>query len=225
MTMKTIANWIENHITLHDNSSPRDEQANFVTHGIAAAAAFGYLMFIISQKGRTANGIVYTSLIIFASSQLILFTSSALYHRVTGPISKRVCRILDHLNIYVLIWGTYAPVLLSTGTDKSVLLFAVLTFTLFAGSLFTISFWGKLKPLHVILYLLMGWSLVFIWDDIISSVPSTLFPFVIAGGITYTLGVVFYAIKRIPYGHAIWHLLCLLASAFFSIGFLLNFLS
>ena len=71
----------------------------------------------------------------------------------------------------------------------------------------------------------MGWSIVLVWNDVVAVLPSRLFFFVIGGGVTYTIGVLFYALKRIPYSHAVWHIFCTLASALFATGFLITFLS
>ena len=112
-----------------------------------------------------------------------------------------------------------------TSTSWASLLFIFLTLFLVMGSTFTIIFWGRLRALHVILYLLMGWSIVLVWNDVVAVLPSRLFFFVIGGGVTYTIGVLFYALKRIPYSHAVWHIFCTLASALFATGFLITFLS
>ncbi len=222
--MNRMTQWLESHITLHTHASQNEEKANAATHFLASAAALAYLVYVITRKNEFVTHDVFKAMIIFSSTQLLLFSSSTFYHRAVNLNLKRVGRILDHLNIYLLIWGTYTPVLLFTGTEAAFLLFVILTLFLILGSVFTILFWGRFKALHVILYLLMGWSLVFLWNDIVRAMPSHLFPFVIAGGVTYTLGVIFYALKKIPYGHAVWHLFCALASGIFSAGFLLNFL-
>ena len=223
--MKQITAWIDNHITLHDNVSQPEEKANTVTHLIAAVAAFGYLIVVIMNAQRFPTTMVYGSMILFSLTQLLLFSSSTFYHWAPTGTLKRVGRILDHLNIYLLIWGTYAPFLMYTSTSWASLLFIFLTLFLVMGSTFTIIFWGRLRALHVILYLLMGWSIVLVWNDVVAVLPSRLFFFVIGGGVTYTIGVIFYALKRIPYSHAVWHIFCTLASALFATGFLITFLT
>ncbi len=225
MAMNNATQWLESHITLHNNASLKEEKANAATHLAASIGALGYLLFVIFNHSRFQNASGFTAMIIFSLTQLLLFSSSTFYHWVKNQNMKRVGRIMDHLNIYLLIWGTYTPVLFFTGTSSARMLFYILTFFLFSGSFFTITFWGKLKPLHVILYLVMGWSLVFLWNDIVTALPEGIFSYVLAGGITYTLGVIFYAFKKIPYGHAVWHLFCAAASAMFSAGFLINFLA
>ena len=86
------------------------------------------------------------------------------------------------------------------------------------GICFTLVFWGRLKPLHPILYLLMGWCIVIFWNDVIPFVPKALIGYLIGGGVTYSIGVIFYAIKKIPHYHAIWHLFVLAGSIWFYIG-------
>ncbi|MBN2858900.1 MAG: hemolysin III family protein [Sphaerochaetaceae bacterium] len=223
--MKQITAWIDNTITLKDNVSGREERANTVTHLIASVAALGYLIFVIINGQRFPTTKVYGSMILFSLTQLLLFSSSTFYHWAHGGTLKRVGRILDHLNIYLLIWGTYIPILMYTASSWASLLFGFLTFFLVMGSTFTIVFWGRMKALHVVLYLLMGWSITLVWNDVVVVLPPVLFVFVIGGGVTYTLGVIFYAIKRLPFAHAVWHVFCLLASALFSTGFLITFLT
>lgn len=211
-------NWLEKHITLQNYDDRKAEMENAVTHFIGAGLSIiGFIMilFRLKEVGSTA---LKAGLVIFALSNILLYTASGLYHYLMPGNAKRICRILDHSNIYFLIAGTYTPILLYIGTQKTFFLTLFMWFIALCGVAFTLVFWGRLKPLHPILYLIMGWTIVFFWNDTVPYLPHNLIYFLIAGGVTYSLGVVFYAIKKIPHYHAIWHVFVLLGSIWFYIG-------
>jgi len=158
--------------------------------------------------------------IIWGLTMILLYGASALYHSLPYGNGKRICRILDHSNIYFLIAGTYTPLMLYIGTTLAIRLVIMVWAIALLGIVFTLIFWGKLKALHVGLYLLMGWLIVFFWKDIVPYLPEGLIAWVIAAGLTYSIGVIFYASKRIPHYHAIWHLFCIGGSALFFFGYL-----
>ncbi|HPB42263.1 MAG TPA: hemolysin III family protein, partial [Sphaerochaeta sp.] len=110
------------------------------------------------------------------------------------------------------------PLMLGIDSDTARMVLLVWTIAV-AGIILTFLFWGKFKVLRVLLYVVMGWLVVFFWGDIIPFLPQGLFPYVLAGGITYTVGVAFYASKRLPCHHAVWHLFCIGGSVPFFIGF------
>ena len=192
-------NWLEKHITLQNYDDRKAEMENAVTHFIGAGLSIiGFIMilFRLKEVGSTA---LKAGLVIFALSNILLYTASGLYHYLMPGNAKRICRILDHSNIYFLMT-------------------LFMWFIALCGVAFTLIFWGRLKPLHPILYLIMGWTIVFFWNDTVPYLPHNLIYFLIAGGVTYSLGVVFYAIKKIPHYHAIWHVFVLLGSIWFYIG-------
>ena len=139
-------------------------------------------------------------------------------HATIGEKSECFFEVWDSVAIYALIAGTYTPILLYVGTPVAVRLTLVMWVIALLGVGFTLFFWGRLKPLHTILYLLMGWMIVLFWSDVVPFLPSSLLPFLIAGGLTYSIGVVFYAMKKLPHYHAIWHLFVLAGSLFFYLG-------
>jgi len=216
--MNEKKSWLERKISLPVLVHPEAEKENSLSHAIAAALALIGLIYIFAKLNTVPNTYLKVGLIIFALSNFLLYFASALYHGLPKNNAKRFCRILDHSNIYFLIAGTYTPLLLYVGNVKSIRLFYLIWIIAALGIGFTLIFWGRLKPLHVVLYILMGWLLVFFWNDIIPNIPKGLLMYIITGGVLYTLGVIFYGFKKIPHGHLIWHIFCVAASLSFYIG-------
>lgn len=207
--------WLESHITLHSYDDPKEERANAVTHAFGALLSAAALVYALIHISRFDIGFF-----VYLLSMLLLYSASALYHSLKKGNGKRLCRVLDHANIYILIAGTYTPILTTIGTAASGHLLLLIWFIAAAGTAFTLIFWGRFGFLHVLLYVLMGWMIVFFWGDIIPNIPGGLVRWVFAGGIVYTLGVGFYAAKKLPFYHAIWHLFVLGGSICFFIGFI-----
>ena len=160
-------------------------------------------------------------MVIFAITNIILYFSSGFYHYLKPGNGKRVCRILDHMNIYILIAGSYTPVLLYINTRIAMTILAVMWSLVIVGTLLTVLFWGRMRAAHVALYILMGWLCIFFAGDIFPLLPPGLFKWILAGGIIYTAGVLFYAVKRIPHHHFIWHIFTLLGSLSFYVGYVI----
>lgn len=216
--------WLESHITLPVLLHPEAEKENWISHAIPAAFSIIGLFYILINLSNIPSNNVKVGMIIFALSNVLLYCASALYHYLPKNNAKRFCRILDHSNIYFLIAGSYTPILLYVGTPKAILLFKIIWLIALSGIIFTLVFWGKLKPLHVILYIAMGWIIVFFWKDIIANTPKLIKTSLLIGGILYTLGTIFYANKKIPHGHLIWHLFTIGGSLAFYIGLVVTFI-
>ena len=211
-------NWLEKHITLQNYDDPKAERENAYTHFFGSFLSIIGLVMVLMKFTPSTPPAVKAGFIIFALSNILLYTASGLYHFLPKGNAKRVCRILDHSNIYFLIAGTYTPILLYAGSEKCIMLTIFMWSVAALGVCFTLVFWGRLKPLHPILYLLMGWCIVLFWNDVIPNVPHELITYLVGGGITYSVGVVFYAIKKIPHYHAIWHMFVLAGSIWFYVG-------
>jgi hemolysin III len=216
--MGKLRNWLEKHITLQTYDNKKEEFANAVTHLFGAVLSLVGLFFLINAGVKSRDPLETTGLVIFAMSMLLLYTASGFYHLVKPSILKRVLRIFDHSNIYFLSAGTYTPILIAVGTRLSYTFIAIVWGIAFLGIIFTLVFWGKFKVFHVILYLMMGWLFVFIWKPVTAVIPFDLVKWIIAGGLAYSVGVVFYAMKKLPYYHAVWHLFVLAGSISFFIG-------
>lgn len=216
--MSKFNSWLEKHITLHSFDNKNEEMANAVTHLFGALLSLIGMVFLIKAGLQSGDGVKTAGLIVFAVSMLLLYSASGFYHLVKHSNLKRILRILDHSNIYFLIAGTYTPILIAVGTRLSYAFIGLVWAIAFLGIVFTLIYWGRFKVLHVILYVAMGWLIVFIWKPVTAVIPSELLKWILAGGITYTTGTIFYAMKKLPYYHAIWHMFVLGGSIFFFVG-------
>jgi hemolysin III len=194
----------------------REEIAQSIIHGIGillAIAALAVLTSYASVFGTTRH-IVGCS--IYGATLIILYASSTLYHSVQYRPAKKMLRVLDHAAIFFLIAGTYTPFLLiSMRGPLGWSFFGViwgLTVVGIVVQLFLLT--RKHHTLTVVLYIAMGWLIVPIIKPLIAAIPPVGFVYLIAGGLAYTLGIVFYAWKRLPYNHAIWHGFVLAGSIF-----------
>lgn len=152
-----------------------------------------------------------------------MYLSSTLYHSITKQNVKRILRVFDHSSIYLFIAGTYTPIALLTmkGYLRIGILTAMWSIALF-GIIFKITTYTKMdkfKKLSLTLYLSMGWISVFTVKPIIKAASLQFFIWILVGGLLYTLGTIFYSMKKLPYSHAIWHVFVLSASVihFFAI--------
>jgi len=194
-----------------------EEIFNSVTHGIGALLGIAalVLMIIFTAIGKgTALDIVGVS--IYGATLIILYTISTLYHSLTNETAKKVFKVLDHCSIYLLIAGTFTPIcfscLISTGY-KMILLAVWIWLAAALGIVLYACYPHRFKVLNIALYISMGWSIVFMMGDLITilktaNAMSTLY-FLLAGGIAYTVGVIFYVFKKVPYFHSIFHLFVL----------------
>jgi hemolysin III len=199
---------IEN-LTTPKNERPftlGEEVFHSITHGVGSGLSIAGLTLLVVLA--VLNGDVYKiiSFSIFGATLVILYLSSTLYHGLQQPRVKKVFKIFDHSAIYLLIAGTYTPFLLVglRGTSGWILLVIVWTIALI-GITFKVLFIEKFQILSVISYLLMGWLCVFVFKEMFASIPIGGIIWLAAGGFLYTVGVIFYALQKIPYMHAIWH--------------------
>ena len=212
--------WLQRHISLHMHDDPISEGENAITHGVGAVLSVIFIIAVLVLKESFQSTKTAFGMAIYGLTLLFLYSSSTCYHILPRNDLKRIFRLLDHANIYILIAGTYTPIMLFIDSPRSISILVIVWLVALSGILFSLIFWGKLKPLHVLLYLAMGWMIVLFWNDIVPHLPTGLLGWVIAAGVTYSAGVVFYASKRIPHHHAIWHIFCIFASALFCVGFL-----
>jgi len=187
-----------------------EEVFNSITHGtgILLSIAALVLLIVFSSIYGTARHVV--SCTIFGVSLILLYTASTLYHSFRNPGIKRVLKVFDHSCIYLLIAGTYTPFLLIT--LRGILgwvMFGVIWFIAAAGVVFKVLFINRFKIVSVITYVLMGWIIIFAIKPLVEALPPGGIFWLVAGGVTYTLGVIFYAWKKLPFSHAIWHLFVL----------------
>ncbi|MDQ7731803.1 hemolysin III family protein [Halomonas sp. SpR1] len=192
-----------------DEFSLEEERLHSITHGIGAVLSLVGMVVLLAAASFAAHVDPWkiVSLSLYGTTLVLLYTASTLYHGIPHPRWKQRFQLLDHCAIYLLIAGTYTPFLLVNmrGTTGWILFVAVWTLAL-AGIACKLLWPQRFSVLRVAIYLLMGWMIVLASGEMAASLSKTGIVLLAAGGITYTLGVIFYAVRAIPYNHAIWHL-------------------
>lgn len=211
-------NWLSRNISLHSHDSENEERANAATHAVGALFAPVALILLVARSlGSDPVGIVLAD-VVFGLSMTLLYAASTLYHLSRKLERKRLFRLFDHMSIYLLIAGTYTPLMarVEAPWGARTLLFVWLLAA--AGMAFKLRFWGRFRVLQVLFYLAMGWLAIIRIGDIVRLFDTPLLIAVLAGGVSYTLGTIVYAVKQLPYHHAIWHLFVLGGSVSHFIG-------
>jgi hemolysin III len=205
---------IENHLPRAlSNRVSIDELANSVTHGIGLALSIAGFVVLLVLSVTRGSAWQIVSCAVYGSTLVALYAASTLYHGIPVPSLKRILKILDHSAIYLLIAGTYTPFLLVNlrGGWKWPL-FGIIWGLALAGILLKVWFVDHFKFLSPLVYLLMGWLGIVAFRSLLASVPRGALLWLLAGGAIYSIGVVFYASKRIPYAHTIWHIFVMAGS-------------
>ena len=191
-----------------------EEWANAITHGVGllfSVAALALLVVFASLRGDAWH---VTASAIFGASLVLLYASSTLYHSARRIAVKRLLRTLDHSAIFLLIAGTYTPFLLvNLRGPWGWSLFGVVWTLAIAGIAAKFWFTGRFPVVSTLIYVAMGWLIIFALRPLLHSLAPGGLWFLLAGGACYTGGLVFYLWKRLPYHHAVWHLFVLGGSA------------
>lgn len=191
-----------------------EELLHAITHGAGALLSIAGLSWMLYVAIPTADPWRIVASIVYGSSLIALFLSSTVYHALHRSPRKHVYKLLDHCAIYLLIAGTYTPFLLvalrnSTGWWLFGTIWALAT----AGVLTKLWFKHRYPRLALGSYLLMGWLVVVAGPEVVDAIGSAGTLWLLAGGLSYTIGAVFYAAKRVSYNHAIWHVFVLAGGA------------
>jgi hemolysin III len=199
-----------------------EEIANSITHGVGAllAIAGGAVLIIFSSSHGTAWHVATSC--VFGTTLILLYLSSTLYHSISAPRAKRFLRLLDHCAIYLLIAGTYTPFLLiNLRGPWGWSLFGLVWGIALVGIILNLTPLGKIRGLSLSLYLILGWIILIATKPLVTNLDPGGVGLLVAGGLAYTGGVIFYGWQRLPYNHAIWHLFVLAGSIchFFAILF------
>lgn len=190
-----------------------EEIANAITHGIGAGLAIAALAILVTFAGMDGDPWRVVSFSIYGSMLVILYLTSTFYHAMVRPKAKKVFRILDHSAIYLVIAGTYTPFMLVTLRGAwGWSLFGVTWGLAAVGVSLTSVFIDKLKLPAVLTYVGMGWMIVIAFKPLVERLSMGGILWLLAGGLFYTVGIIFYASKRIPFHHTIWHLFVLAGS-------------
>lgn len=185
--------------------SKKEELLNAWSHGFGAVLGIVGLILLIIIIDSNKPWHLF-SVIVYGLSIIILFTASTAYHAISNFDLKQKFRVVDHISIYLLIAGTYTPVLLILLPDSLgwPLFYAVWGIAAF-GVILKLFFTGRFEIFSTLLYLVMGWLIVFDFTTLSEIMHPNGILWLFAGGLFYTVGIVFYAIHKIPYNHVIWH--------------------
>lgn len=191
----------------------REEIVHSVSHGIGIVFGIVGLFVLISHANSCGSARYIVGCSIFCATLIILYSASTLYHGIQHPTAKKIFRIADHSAIYLLIAGTYTPfTLINLQGAWGWSLLGVVWGIALLGIILQFSPLRKYSHIRLILYLTMGWSIIVAIKPLAASVPPGALKLIVAGGLSYTSGVVFYLWRRLPYHHAIWHLFVLSGS-------------
>lgn len=183
-----------------------EERANTLTHAVGLVLSVAGFVALVSLAAMRGNAWRILSCAIYASTLVCLYAISTFYHSLRSRSFERILKVCDHSAIFLLIAGTYTPFLLVNLRGAwGWSLFAVIWGLAMAGILFKLRFAGRFPAFSTSLYLLMGWLALVAIEPMLLRVPLSGLLWLLAGGVLYTVGVVFYASKKLPYNHAIWH--------------------
>ena len=184
-----------------------EEVANSISHGIGLLFGIvGLVLLLVQAVDNNASPMAITSYALYGGSLILLFLASTLYHAIAHQRAKTWLKKLDHCAIYLLIAGTYTPFLL-VGLDSPLArgLMVVIWSLALLGILFKLTIAHRFKVLSLVTYLAMGWLSLIVIYQLATRLSVGGVTLLAAGGLVYSLGVIFYVCKRIPYNHAIWH--------------------
>ncbi len=216
----------KSNVPLNKRYTLGEEIFNSVSHGVGALLAIAgtVILIVVSALNIGAWGVVSSA--IYGASLIILYTMSTLYHALTNEKAKYVMRIMDHVTIFLLIAGTYTPItLVPLRGVLGWVLFGLIWGAAILGIVFNSIDLDRFRKISVVCYVVMGWAIIFAIKPLINSMPKLSLIFLLIGGALYSLGVIFYAIKKIKYFHSIWHLFTIGGSVFHYFAILVAFLA
>lgn len=192
---------------------PLEEKLNVLTHGIGFVLSILGLVLLILRGNELGDSLLLISFCVFGASMILLYAASTFYHGAKNKKLRYRLNILDHASIYVLIAGTYTPFSLVTLNGLiGWIIFGVVWVMAITGVVLKLFFTGKYTFLSTVMYLLMGWIIVFAVKPLFNNLDLVGIIWLFAGGISYTLGAVFFSIEKIKFNHAIFHLFVLLGT-------------
>lgn len=191
----------------------RLEIANSITHGIGIIFGITALPVLSALAATKDNTIAVVGAAVYGFCFLLLFSFSTLYHAFQHPRAKKVLHVFDHISIYFLIAGTYTPFLLNYMLNaRGITMLCVLWGLTLLGIVFKVFFTGKFNFMSTLVYVGMGWILVFSGREFFNTIPASVLTMIVIGGVLYTTGVLFYLWEKLYYHHVIWHLFVLSAA-------------
>ena len=204
---------------------PKNELANVITHGLALLLSIIATPILIAVGAQNGSIVQVLGLGVFCFSMLMVYTSSTIFHSILDERLKHTFRIIDHISIYFLIAGTHTPlVLLYFNQPRGWFFLLGLWSLVLVGIIFKLFFTGRYEFFSISIYVAMGWSGFLFLPQMFEKMDSSSIYWLLAGGILYSVGIIFYVWKKIPYHHAIWHLFVIGGTTAHFIAILMCFL-
>ena len=201
-----------------------EELANFISHAAGGVLSVAALIILIIRAVSLGNTLDIVSFTIFGAALVLMYTTSSIFHALKWNKAKEIFEILDHSVIYVLIASTYTPFLLIVvGGKEGITLLVIEWLICILGIVFKSFFVQKFVVFSTLLYIIMGWLVVFVWYDLLANISNLSLVFLILGGLFYTIGTLFYMWRLFKYHHLVWHIFVIFGSIahFFSVYFIL----
>ena len=200
---------------MHDTQHypPLEEKTNIISHAIGLVLSVAALVLLVVRASRYGDTLDILSVSIFGVSLVALYAASTFYHSAENPARRSRLRVLDHATIYLLIAGTYTPftLVVMNGPSGWAVFIAAWSMAV-TGIILKLFFTGRFNTLSTLMYVFMGWIIVFAISPLIENLSTQGLFWFFAGGVAYTTGAILYSIKKIPFNHAIFHLFVLLGS-------------
>jgi len=193
--------------------SPLEEKINITSHAVGLVLSVIAFFLLIMHSILHGNSLHVFSFSVYGISLILLYSASTFYHSAKSPEIRSRLRVIDHASIYVLIAGTYTPFALITLSGKlGWIIFGIAWGLASVGVVLKLYFTGKYKLVSTLMYILMGWMLVFFIKPLMANLSNSGFILLAAGGMSYTVGAILYSIKKTPFNHAIFHVFVLIGS-------------
>ncbi len=202
-------------------SEIKTELANALSHGLGILFTIVASPVLIALVVPQSNPTLTFAVAFYSFSMLLLFTFSTLYHAFDNPLVKKTLRIFDHISIFFLIGGSYAPFIVLLTPPQTAFWFLIIQWSLIGlGITMKVFYTGKFRLLSSLIYIFIGCMVFFLGSDFWKNMPIKSIYFLATGGLLYLIGVIFYQNQKIPYNHFIWHLFVLSAAVFIYFGVL-----
>ena len=193
--------------------SPAEESFNIYSHAIGFILSVFALILLVMRASSVGDAWHIVSFSIFGVSLVVLFAASTVYHSIKHPEIRNRMRIVDHASIYILIAGTYTPFTLVTlNGSTGWTIFSISWGMAIIGIILKLFFTGKFDLLSTVMYVFMGWIIVFAIEPLVNNLSSQGLFWLVAGGVAYTVGAILYSINNIKFNHAIFHVFVLLGA-------------
>ena len=193
--------------------TPEEEKANAITHGLGIVFTLVAIPFLINHAEKFGANYSKSTICVFGFGMLATYVSSTMYHAIQEPKRKEMWHICDHIAIFLLIGGTYTPVIFRhLPFDHAFYFMATMWFVILLGIVFKLFFTGRFEWLSLTLYVFLGWMIAFVAKPMAKTMSWEVFSWILYGSFAYMIGIVFYKWRSKKYSHAVWHCLVLMGT-------------